>query len=468
MDTGCVAIEKKGKTKDELVSKICGHTNGVQIAGFVIEGSTIARIKFEVPPDTDLSEGDIVYCPLRSQEVYYQVVAAETAEEVILSNPRGTQFVYATQIGAYDAGKGFLKYPWLPSMNQLVFTAKDIVFPEPLKKESEFAIGKLPGMELEVMANMNDLLEYHSAILGITGTGKTEVAFSIIKEAVDQGIKIFAVDFTTDYGKRLANLDPQFLSPSSKESDDLEEKFFAVETGEFKAGAEKRALKNAVDALAGSTKTQVDDFLRQSERNLAIFELPGISNTRATLALTELYLTTIMTWAKTNRSDQRVLIVLEEAHTIVPETAGTGMDFETKRVVDRIGQIALQGRKYGVGLLVITQRTALVSKTILSQCNTFFTHSLIDQTSLKFLESVYSTEHTKIIPNLKPLHFLASGKALKAERPIMLEREFDEEIKKASEAIKRPLVIHTEGAPIEGAQGETTEPMEDLDDEIPF
>ncbi len=101
--------------------------------------------------------------------------------------------------------------------------------------------------------------------------------------------------------------------------------------------------------------------------------------------------------------------------------------------------MALQGRKYGVGLLVITQRTALVSKTILSQCNTFLTHSLIDQTSLNFLDSVYSSQHTRLIPNLGQFEFLAFGKALRAERPVLLHRPFDPNKKAASEALRRPL-----------------------------
>jgi DNA helicase HerA-like ATPase len=133
------------------------------------------------------------------------------------------------------------------------------------------------------------------------------------------------------------------------------------------------------------------------------------------------------------------MIVLEEAHTIVPETAGAGFDFDTQWVVGRIGQIALQGRKYGVGLLVVTQRTALVSKTILSQCNTFLTHSLIDQTSLGFLESVYSNQHTRLIPNLPDFQFLGYGKALRADRPILLQRDFDPAKKQASDLLRRPL-----------------------------
>jgi hypothetical protein len=131
--------------------------------------------------------------------------------------------------------------------------------------------------------------------------------------------------------------------------------------------------------------------------------------------------------------------LLEEAHTIIPEVFGAGFDYDTQWVVGRIGQIALQGRKYGVGLMVVSQRTALVSKTILSQCNTFFTYSLIDQTSLNFLQSVYSEQHTKSIPNLGFLEFIAFGKAVRSERPILLNREFDPAKKAASDKLRSPL-----------------------------
>jgi DNA helicase HerA-like ATPase len=143
-----------------------------------------------------------------------------------------------------------------------------------------------------------------------------------------------------------------------------------------------------------------------------------------------------MEWAKAHRKQEKILIVLEEAHTIIPETFGSGLDGASKSVVDRIGQIALQGRKYGVGLMVVSQRTALVSKTVLSQCNTFFTHALIDQTSLSFLQSVYSSQHTQLIPNLGRFQFLASGKALKSERPIIVQRQYDPEIEKRSRELK--------------------------------
>jgi uncharacterized protein len=78
---------------------------------------------------------------------------------------------------------------------------------------------------------------------------------------------------------------------------------------------------------------------------------------------------------------------------------------------------------------------------ILSQRNTFLTHSLIDQTSLNFLESVYSAQHVRSIPNLGRFQFLAAGKAIKAERPILLGRPFDQAKKDASDALRQALPV---------------------------
>ena len=99
------------------------------------------------------------------------------------------------------------------------------------------------------------------------------------------------------------------------------------------------------------------------------------------------FLESIFNFAKTH-AGQRICIVLEEAHTIIPETNFLGDlgDYgSTKALVSKMGQIALQGRKYGVGLLVIAQRTANVSKTVLTQCNTIVCFQAFDETSFNFL-----------------------------------------------------------------------------------
>jgi DNA helicase HerA-like ATPase len=144
-----------------------------------------------------------------------------------------------------------------------------------------------------------------------------------------------------------------------------------------------------------------------------------------------------MEWARRNRRARKVLVVLEEAHTIIPETAGAGFDYDTQWVVGRISQIALQGRKYGVGLLIVSQRTALVSKSILSQCNTCITFSLVDKTSLDYLGNVYSLAHIQSIPNLRFLEAVAYGKGIRSERPLVIRLEYVQAKKDACDALNK-------------------------------
>ncbi len=434
LPVGVVCSSHDDKMTEEFLEKLSGAKDS-KLFGFVVENSSIGVISFEVSTRADLHEGDVVFARVGGQDIFYQIIGAETFEESFDQNPRGTHVVKAAQLGVYSDANGFTKFTWLPAMNSPIFSAGSRQFAPPIIGEREFAIGKVPSTNVEAIARIDDLVEYHTAVLGVTGTGKTELALDIVRQAVARGIKVFCVDFTGDYRQRLADLAPCFPSPSAEQAKDLEQRLFNVETGSYGAPAEKKALKAGIDALRATANAQIDAFLKDDANNLAIFELAEITNTKASLRLTELFLSTIMDWARANRRVRQVMIVLEEAHTIVPEIFGSGFDADTQFVVSRIGQIALQGRKYGVGLMVISQRTALVSKTILSQCNTFLTHSLIDQTSLKFLDSVYSTQHTRLIPNLGRYEFLAFGKAIKAERPIVLRREFDPKKLQASLAI---------------------------------
>lgn len=61
--------------------------------------------------------------------------------------------------------------------------------------------------------------------------------------------------------------------------------------------------------------------------------------------------------------NQPLLIVLEEAHIFLPE----GGDTAAHRTISRI---AKEGRKYGVGLCVVTQRPGEIDSSVLSQCGT--------------------------------------------------------------------------------------------------
>lgn len=61
-----------------------------------------------------------------------------------------------------------------------------------------------------------------------------------------------------------------------------------------------------------------------------------------------------------------VAIFCDEAHLYIPEKASSAADENAIAIFERI---AKEGRKYGVGLVVVSQRPAEVSRTVVSQCN---------------------------------------------------------------------------------------------------
>jgi DNA helicase HerA-like ATPase len=61
--------------------------------------------------------------------------------------------------------------------------------------------------------------------------------------------------------------------------------------------------------------------------------------------------------------EQPLLIVVDEAHRSLPEGSG-GM------AASMLAKVAKKGRKYGVGLTVVTQRPSDIDAAVLSQCGT--------------------------------------------------------------------------------------------------
>ena len=127
--------------------------------------------------------------------------------------------------------------------------------------------------------------------------------------------------------------------------------------------------------------------------------------------------------AKNEKSyGNKVCIVLEEAHTIIPEwNFSSSHDKTSQALVNSIGQIALQGRKYNIGFLVIAQRTANVSKTILTQCNSVVVFQEFDKTSSDFLSNYLGPDFVNSLPNLQFKQAIAVGKAFKSNVPMIFE-----------------------------------------------
>jgi hypothetical protein len=68
-----------------------------------------------------------------------------------------------------------------------------------------------------------------------------------------------------------------------------------------------------------------------------------------------------------NRTEFPILMVFEEAHNYIPNRPEARFS-AARSAVERL---AKEGRKYGIGITVVSQRPKELSETVISQCNTF-------------------------------------------------------------------------------------------------
>ena len=123
--------------------------------------------------------------------------------------------------------------------------------------------------------------------------------------------------------------------------------------------------------LEGKVKGDLHELVQSwvgHDRPLTILDVSGVpSEILSTMVGTMVRIVyDLLFWAQDlpiGGRNQPLLIVLEEAHVFLPE-GGTSAAHRT------ISRIAKEGRKYGVGLSVVTQRPVEIESTVLSQCGT--------------------------------------------------------------------------------------------------
>lgn len=125
-------------------------------------------------------------------------------------------------------------------------------------------------------------------------------------------------------------------------------------------GATPETLKGILSQFVGGT----------DNRHLRIVDISGLPNEAAgpLTALISRLLFQYKVWqTREERKVDPVLLVCEEAHRYVPNHG----EAQYKEAQQAIRRIAKEGRKYGLGLALVSQRPADVEGTVLSQCNTW-------------------------------------------------------------------------------------------------
>jgi DNA helicase HerA-like ATPase len=116
-----------------------------------------------------------------------------------------------------------------------------------------------------------------------------------------------------------------------------------------------------------------------TKADVRIVDISGLPNEVAgplTAAIARLLCQYKVWQTRKEREHDPILLVCEEAHRYVPD-AGLA---EYQSAQKAIRRIAKEGRKYGLGLMLVSQRPADVERTVLSQCNSWLVMRLTNAT----------------------------------------------------------------------------------------
>lgn len=94
-----------------------------------------------------------------------------------------------------------------------------------------------------------------------------------------------------------------------------------------------------------------------------------------------------------------LLLVCEEAHAYIPRTKSAQFEGTLKSME----RIAREGRKYGVGLCVVSQRPTELSETVLAQCSTFICLRLSNPDDQAYIKNLVPDSQRDLIDILSSL-----------------------------------------------------------------
>ncbi|MGY4688657.1 ATP-binding protein [Salibacterium sp. K-3] len=230
----------------------------------------------------------------------------------------------------------------------------------------------------------------------------------------------------------------KFAEPSSKKDDNTSNGPFNGEFDRFLSRLETKINDNRLDFLQlkqnNHTTEEFETILKQfigylTYSNISIIDLSGVPFevlSITTSLISRLIFDFSFHYSKlkhnsSQTNDVPFMIVCEEAHNYIPRSERA----EYKTSKKSIERIAKEGRKYGLSLMVVSQRPSEVSDTIFSQCNNFVSMRLTnvqDQNYVKSLLSDNSSSITDTLPTLTAGECLIVGDATPLPSIVKLDK----------------------------------------------
>ncbi len=337
------------------------------------------------------------------------------------------------EVIGYKDERGFLTQPdSTVSRDDKVFKADRAFITETLGlKSGGIYLGLLEGRNIPVYIRKEELIQKHCSILAKTGSGKSYTAGVLIEELLEKSVPLLIIDphgeYVTlkyenrneeerkqmekygiaprGYASRVVvytpanfsinpNADRLFridgINLSVKELYDLfpmsdaqlgvlyqsinaiksQKEFYTIEdiikkVSESKSSARWRIIhyleRIRETGILSDSPTRIEELVKRGQAS--IIDMKGAEPDLQRLIVYRLC-KEVFEGRKMGKIPPLMLVV-EEAHNFCPERG-----FERAASSNILRTIASEGRKFGLGLLVISQRPARVDKNVISQCNT--------------------------------------------------------------------------------------------------
>ena len=171
------------------------------------------------------------------------------------------------------------------------------------------------------------------------------------------------------------------------------------------------------------------------DSTVRIVDLSGVPNEIAGTASAAIARTlfSIKIWQNPDeRTTSPTLLVCEEAHRYVPNVG----EAQYEAAQSAIRRIAKEGRKYGVGLFLVSQRPSEVESTVLSQCNSWIVLRITNESDKQYVRGILPDSMeglTKTLSGLRRREAIFVGQATTVPSRILIRHLTDDQLPRSND-----------------------------------
>ncbi len=442
------------------------QSNSCDLVGYVVDNATPVSFRF-VSPSPPLV-GDYVVVEASPSPLLGLVKSVGTRSVTLASLPGVYDPVVVEKLRAEEGGDVFfectasllgrvdsLEMPRLPPLPGAR------VCRAPVELLRRVFGGELPHWisvgtllsrpEIEVRVNVNKMVTRHTAILAVTGAGKSNTVAVIADEIARIGGTVLIFDFHGEYvGSSIggsvnrieAKINPRLLSITElMVLLGIEHRFYNQERilrkalkrlgerevhGRFledlkaevegiAVSASRRreeataaaAVVNKIEALMERYGDIVDDsapdpVARLRPGRVNVIDLGRVDEDAADAVVSHVLRTLL--WERkrhklmgVSRVPYPILVVLEEAHILAPRDDDTLSKYWLSR-------IAREGRKFGLGLMLVSQRPKALDPDILGQANNLIVLRIVEPSDQRYIQEASESLSSDLVEQLPSLN----------------------------------------------------------------